>query len=84
MVWNYRIIKNTEGSYELVEELRDVGIILEKGMPVIQNGYTENLLTDVYESPKEIIRVLEMMLKDAKHYKPIKLENGKTKNNKKL
>jgi hypothetical protein len=74
MTWNYRIIKNKEGYYELVEELRNAGLILDKGQPVIQNGYTENMLTEVYKSPRELIGTLELMLKDAKKYKPIKLD----------
>jgi hypothetical protein len=60
MAWNYRIIKNKNKLYDLHE-------VYYKGGP---NACTLlPIALDNFESKKELIEALEMMLKDARAYR---------------
>lgn len=74
-MWHYQVIKYKDG-YGISEKstLHDVEVI-EKGKLVLKKGkhdlYTDNLLTDKYESVEDLVHNLKLMLKDAKKYRPV-------------
>ena len=79
MSWNYRIMKRTcPETEEIYYGLNEV-FYKEDGSLMAYSDRDEI----VSDSPKEIIAVLEMMLKDAKKNRPILTEEdfftGKTK-----
>ena len=67
MTWNYRIIKRTcPETGEIYYALNEV-FYRETGEPMAYSEHDEVIGDD----PEEIIRVLKMMLKDAKKDRPI-------------
>jgi hypothetical protein len=62
MSWNYRVTNNNQG-YAIREVYYDETTVNSDGLHPVQ-GYTKPL-TGYWETPKELIRSLEMMLDDA-------------------
>ena len=76
MTWNYRIMRHKNktpsplvklmGKFNFTYGLHEVFYLKEMG-----NGWTEDSMIGHYESKKDLISALEMMLKDAKKKRPI-------------
>jgi len=70
MTWNYRIVKTYSEEFKKYEYMLTEVFYHSNGSPM---AYSEG--DNIYgESPKEIIKILEMMLKDAKKDQPILTE----------
>lgn len=74
-MWNYQVIQYKD-HVELVEAVRlyDLKINKKDGVvmtPKSKIGYTENMLTDKFESVEDLTHTLKLMLKDVKKYPPI-------------